>query len=180
MKPKTDDTNILSVIELPVKLLFHPRQKLTVDCWNIEADEPTTTQIETINIRASCHSLNILRISKDLKIGAREFRSLKTVLDMMYGLKQTDEQLRRILLDAHRKFGGQAWLRCCPYSASIHGLIGFNGQPEQDSLLVQTHSEAWLKPSGMFIVKHKLLNEYFKSVGSNKRFVKSYIRHKVI
>lgn len=180
MKPKIDDKDVLSVTEIPVKLLFHPKQVITVDCWNIEADEPTTTQIETINVRASCHSLDILRISKDFQIGAREYRSLKTVVDMMFGLKQTDEQLRRILLDAHRKFGSQTWLRCCPYSASIHGLIGFDGQPKQDTLLIQSHSEAWMKPEGMFIIKHKLLNDYFKSVGSHKRFVKSYVRHKII
>ena len=180
MKPKIDNTNVLNVTELPVKLLFHPREKLTVDCWNIEADEPTTTQIETLNVRASCHSLDILKISKDFKIGAREFRSLKTVLDQMFGLKQTDQQLRRILLDAHRKFGSQAWLRASPFSASIHGLIGFHGQPEQDSLLLQSGAEAHMKPDGMFVIKHKLLNEYFESVGSNKRFVKSFVKHKII
>lgn len=177
MKPKTEKNKQDQYIsEVPIKILFHPKEVKILDCWNIELDEPATTEIETLNVRSSCHSLDILKISKDLKINNREHRSLRTFLDGVYGLKLDDRELRKTLLNAHKKFGSGIWLRACPFSLSVHGLC----EPKNDYLLIQSGAEAHMKPNGMFIIKHKLLNEYFKSVGSNKRFVKSYIRHKII
>jgi len=183
MKPVTEDKEIIS--EIPIRMLFHPKEVKVLDCWDIGLDEPTVTRIETLNIRSSTHSLEILRISEDIKIYKAgkvisEHRSLRTVLNQMFGLQLSDQELRKTLIDAYKKYGSSIWLRACPYSLSIHGLLGFNGQPKNDYLLIQSGAETRSKPNGMFIVKHKLLNEYFKSVGSNKRFTKTYTRHKII
>jgi len=183
MKPKTEkDKDRAYISEIPIRMLFHPPEVKILDCWDIKADEPTITEIETLNPRSSCHSLNIIRISKDIEIYDKAGKlirihgSLRTVLDGIYGLKLSDRQLRKSLLNAHKKYGSGIWLRACPYSLSVHGLC----KPEDDYLLIQSGAEANMKPDGMFIIKHKLLNQFFELEGSNKRFVKSYVRHKII
>lgn len=177
MKPKVEsDESELTTSEIPLKLIYHPKTKITLDLWDIENDEPASTTLECVNIRAGTHLLDVVRINRDVVINGKKFWSMQTFLDRC-GLKATGDQIRKWLSDAYRKYGSTEWIRCCLYSASVHGIC----EPQEDYLLIQSHSEAWLKPDGMFIIpKAKKCNAYFESVGSNKRFVKSYVKHKVI
>lgn len=183
MKPKIEgqlDGQSL-VTEIPLKLIFHTKQRIIVDLWDIENDEPTTTELDVCNVRSGTHLLSIKSIDKDIEVNGRQFRSMKTFLDMM-GLQASGSEIRKWLLDGYHRFGSSEWVRCCLLSASIHGLCNIKElSTPKDKLLIQSHSEAWLKPDGMFIYpKAKLLNQYFELVKSNKRFTKRYVRHKII